>query len=171
MTGISTTKKKRIRGCKMKVGLILNDMSANQLSYFAISHINEKIKTDNSSDFVLFFENATPSVVTPMFACMNSSEIWNFDGVLLSTTVSNTLTSIKAVTPKKKYFYVWDLEWNRANGKDFESSIGAYIDPEISLIARGHDHAKAIENYCNKKVCGIVPNFNIKQLMDIISHE
>ena len=64
-----------MRDRKMKIGLILDDMSANQLSYFAISNINKEVKKTNSNDFVLFFENATPTVVTPMCACMNSSEI------------------------------------------------------------------------------------------------
>lgn len=158
-------------GDNMRVGIIMDDMAANQLSYFAISNINKAVKKTGKNDFVMFFENATPTAVTPLFACMNISEIWNFDGILLSTTVSSTLTSIKAVTPKRKFFYVWDLEWNRTHGKDFENSIDAYVNPEVSLIARGHDHKKAIENYCNKKVCGIMSNFNIKQLMDIINHE
>ena len=141
----------------MRLGILLEDTTANQLAYFAISQINEVVKKS--------------CVIQPLCATMNSSEIWNFDGVLLSTTVSNTLTSLKAITPKRKYFYVWDLEWNRNHGKDFESSIEAYTNPEISLIARGLDHTKAIENYCNKKVCGSVSNFNLKQLMDLINHE
>lgn len=160
-----------MRESKMRLGILLGDTTAGQLAYFAISQINEAVKKSSKDDFVIFFENATPCVIQPLCATMNSSEIWNFDGVLLSTTVSNTLTSLKAITPKRKYFYVWDLEWNRNHGKDFESSIGAYTNPEISLIARGSDHAKAIENYCNKKVCGSVSNFNLKQLMDVINHE
>ena len=155
----------------MKLGIILNDMSANQLAYHAISSINKEVKRTNKNDYVLFFENASSIVIPPSCACMNSSEIWNFDGVLISTTVSSTLSSINAVTPKKKYFYVWDLEWNRRHGNDFEYMIDAYAHPEISLIARSHDHARAIENYCNKKVKGTVPNFNIKQIMDVINHE
>ena len=155
----------------MKLGIILNDMSANQLAYYVISNINKELKKGGKDDYVLFFENASSVVLPPVCACMNSSEIWNFDGVLISTTVSNTMASIKAVTPKKKYFYVWDLEWSRRNGNDFESLIGAYTHPEISLISRGHDHKKAIENYCNTKVKGTVSNFNIKELMGIINHE
>jgi len=155
----------------MRLGILLEDTTASQLAYCVISQINATVKKSSENDFVIFFENATPCVIQPLCATMNSSEIWNFDGVLLSTTVSNTLTSLKAITPKRKYFYVWDLEWNRNHGKDFEKSIEAYTSPEISLIARGEDHAKAIENYCNKKVCGNVSNFNIKHLMDIINHE
>ena len=155
----------------MKLGIILNDTSANQLAYHVISNINKEVERTNKNDYVLFFENASSVVISPACACMNSSEIWNFDGVLISTTVSNTLSSINAVTPKRKYFYVWDLEWGRRNGSDFENLVRVYSDPEISLIARSKDHAIAIENYCNRSVAGTVSNFNTKQLMDIINHE
>ena len=155
----------------MNIGILVPDLVPSQLSYFLIKNVNQKCSESVDHDFVVFFENLSGKIIEPNFGMMNTTEVWSFEGHLITTTISTTLTAVKSMSPSQKYFYVWDLEWNRANGKDFESSIGAYIDPEISLIARGHDHAKAIENYCNKKVCGIVPNFNIKQLMDIISHE
>ena len=153
----------------MKLGIILEDTSANQLSYYVIRNLNLAANNNRDKDFVVFFENATPNVIQPTFAIMNSSEIWNFDGVLISTTASNTLLSINAIAPEKKFFYVWDLEWARPHGKRFDYMIEAYNNPEISLIARSDDHAKAIHNYCNRDVCGIVPNFNMDQLMEIVT--
>ena len=152
----------------MKLGVMLEDTSANQLSYFAIRNLNFATNNNKDNDFVVFFENATPNVIQPAFACMNSSEIWNFDGVLISTTATNTLLSINAIAPEKKFFYVWDLEWARPHGKGFDYMIKAYINTEVSLIARSDDHAKAIKNYCNRDVCGIVPNFNMDQLKEIV---
>ena len=162
-----------MRESKMKIGLILENTSSSQLSFFAITKSNQIIKRyDNrENDFVLFFEDAVPHVVQPSFACMNSSEICNFDGVLISTSVSNTLLSISAIAPKKRYFYVWDLEWTRPHGKNFEYNMDAYSNTGVSLIARSEDHAKAIKNYCNRDVCGIVSNFNFNQLMDVINNE
>ena len=153
----------------MKIGLVLEDASSNQLSYYAIRNFNYATNNNNDNDFVVFFENASPSVIQPAFAFMNSSEIWNFDGVLISTTAANTLLSINAIAPKKKFFYVWDLEWARPSGKEFNSMIKAYSNKEVGLIARSDDHAKAIKNYCNRDVCGIVPNFNMDQLMEIVT--
>ena len=150
----------------MKLGVMLEDTSANQLSYYVIRNLNFATNNDKDEDFVVFFENATPSVIQPAFAIMNSSEIWNFDGVLISTTATNTLLSINAIAPKKKFFYVWDLEWARPHGKGFNYMIKAYSNKEVNLIARSDDHAKAIKNYCNRDVCGIVPDFN--QLMEVI---
>ena len=152
----------------MKLGLILEDTSANQNSYHAIRNLNFATNNNNDKDFVIFFENATPNVIQPAFAFMNSSEIWNFDGTLISTTAANTMLSINAIAPKKKFFYVWDLEWCRPHGKGFDYMIQAYNNKGVDLIARSEDHAKAIKNYCNRDVCGIVTDFNMDQLMEII---
>ena len=46
--------------------------------------------------------------------------------------------------------------------------IQAYNNKGVDLIARSEDHAKAIKNYCNRDVCGIVTDFNMDQLMEII---
>ena len=78
------------------------------------------------------------------------------------------MLSINAIAPSKKFFYVWDLEWARQHGKEFDYIVKAYSNKEVNLIARSDDHAKAIKNYCNRDVCGIVPNFNMDQLMEII---
>ena len=64
-----------------------------------------------------------------------------------------------------------DLEWCRTKGREFEYIIQAFNKDDIQLIARSKDYAKAIKNYCNKDVVGVVDNFNIKQLMEIINHE
>ena len=152
----------------MKLGLILEDTSANQISYHAIRNLNFATNNNNDKDFVIFFENATPTVIQPAFAFMNSSEIWIFDGTLISTTAANTMLSINAIAPKKKFFYVWDLEWCRPHGKGFDYMIQAYNNKGVDLIARSEDHAKAIKNYCNRDVCGIVTDFNMDQLMEII---
>ena len=153
-----------------QVGIVLEELSASQLSYFAIKNINEYIE-DNCNDFVVFFENMTGSVIQPQFATMAINEIWSFNGPVIATSVSTAMSLSKSHSVTKKYFYVWDLEWSRRHGKDYDYISTAYTNPEIELIARSKDHAVAIENYCNRKVSGIVPNFNITKLMDTINHE
>ena len=50
---------------------------------------------------------------------------------------------------------------------EFERGVQAFSDESIDLVARSKDHAKAIENYSNRKVKHIVENFNIEKLMRI----
>ena len=71
----------------------------------------------------------------------------------------------KCFAPKSKYFYIWDLEWIRNHGREYEKTIQAFIPKEIKLIARSKDHAKAIENYSNRKVDYIIENINIEKIV------
>ena len=152
---------------KTKVAVLLEDLSASQLSYHVINEINNYI-VDNNDDFVVFFQNYTASVIQPRCGIMNMNELWSFDGVAISTSIATTKSLIKAFAPTKKYFYVWDLEWQRRHGKDFEYNLHSFIDENIKLISRGKDHTKAIKNYCNKDVVGTVKNFNLNTIMEII---
>ncbi|MAH46870.1 hypothetical protein CMI37_13655 [Candidatus Pacearchaeota archaeon] len=153
-----------------KVGVVVDDLSASQLSYHIIKNINDHVE-ESDTDFVAFFQNSTASMLPMRFSSMCINEVWNFDGVAIATSVSTVLSISKTFSPKQKYFYVWDLEWCRAKGREFEYIIQAFNKDDIKLIARSKDYAKAIKNYCNRDVVGVVDNFNIKQLMDTINHE
>ena len=131
----------------MKIGISVNDLIPSQLSYYLTKNINEKCSDSVDHDFVIFFENLSGKIIEP---------------------ISTTLTAIKSMSPSEKYFYVWDLEWLRDRGKNFEYNIPAFIDKDIKLIARSETHAKAIKNYCNRDVIGIVEDFNLDQLIGVI---
>ena len=152
-----------------KIGIILEDLSASQLSYYVIKNINEYVGSDNY-DFVIFFENSATSILQPDVSIMSISEIWGFDGTLISTSISTTLSMINAFA-KSKYFYIWDLEWVRRHGKDFHYLIQAYNNKDVKLIARSKEHALAIENYCNRKVDHIINNFDLKKIVRIINEQ
>ena len=151
-----------------QIGFLIEDTSASQLSFNLIKNLNEYSK-DSQDDFVVFFENSTASVINPNFSLMSSNEIWSFAGSLFATSVATAMSMQKCFAPKNKLFYVWDLEWTRRHGRDFELAIQVFSDPNIDLIARSKEHAKAIENYCNRNVSNVVNDFNIEQLMRIIN--
>ena len=96
---------------------------------------------------------------------MSLNEIWNFNGVLVSTNINTTLALKKCFAPSKKIFYVWDLEWTRPHGHDFLYNIKAFKN--INLIARSDEQAEAIKNYCNIDVSGIVEDFNLQELYKV----
>ena len=149
-----------------KIGFMVDDTSNSQLSFNLIKNANEFLE-NNSDDIVVFFENSTSSVLNPNFSIMSINEIWNFNGSLIATIVSTSISMRKCFAPQKKFFYVWDLEWTRPHGKDFEYIVQAYTDPETTLIARSKEHAAAIENYCNRKVKHVVEDFNMEELARI----
>jgi hypothetical protein len=42
------------------------------------------------------------------------------------------------------------------------------LDDRLSIIARSESHAQLIENFCNKKVIGVIDNWNLNQIIDIV---
>lgn len=147
-----------------KIGIILPHLGSSQLSYFVINQINAHVSQSNEFDFVIFYEDLSPVCIRPLCATMNMNEIWAFDGLLISTNITNALASIKTVNMSRKVYYAFDLEWMRYNRKDIFSNMQIFQNKDIGLIARSNYHAKAIEKYSGRKPDVIVPNFHMETI-------
>ena len=161
----------------MKIGVVTKNLSASQLSYFVFENLNRCCEGNYEDDYVVFAQSKSVRMKPNNFALMDTGEIWGFDGTLISTCVSTTQEVINSVNPAKKYFYVWDLEWCRTHligmqqRRDYFSTVQAFIHPSVNLIARSQSHALAIKNYCNRDVCGIVEDFNMEEMKQVIKNE
>lgn len=149
----------------MNVGIILPNLGMSQLAYLAINQANLGDRFGKHNYF-LFFQDIELPCIKPRVACLNISELSNFDGVLISTNVDMTLMAMRAVNNVKYIFYVWDLEWIRRGGINFQEAMKVFRNPEVSLVARSDDHAKAIINYCNREPSLIAPNLNIEAILE-----
>ena len=96
---------------------------------------------------------------------MHNLEAWSFDGVLISTNLETTKMMMACIKSTKKFFYVWDLEWIRRK-KNYMYNLQAYQN--IELITRSFEYARLLENYCNKKVKAIVPDFNLYGILEYV---
>ncbi len=151
-----------------KIGIIVKDLSPSYLSFCLIDMINKQVEETPDYDFTIFYENRYPNSLDVLCSTMSSSEIWNFDGVLISTDISTTLSSLNSSSVRRRLFYVWDLEWTRQEGKDYDYVSKAYNHKEVELVSRSVDHSPLLENYSNKKVSGVVDDFSFKDLKEIL---
>ena len=60
-----------------QIGILLEDLSASQLTFYTIKNINDYLEKSDI-DFVVFFQNSTTSMITPRFSTMSVSEMWRF---------------------------------------------------------------------------------------------
>jgi len=151
----------------LKIGLILPDLSSSQLTFLAVEQLNRILHQSGAIDGVIFVENISKPAIPPACAIMDLSEIWNFDGLLISTTLDNTNIMIKSVIPAQKVFYVWDMEWLRGTRKnDFKRNVDILRDPTIKLVVRSESHAKCLANYANREADLIVDNFDIGRVIN-----
>lgn len=147
------------------VGVLVDNIGLSQQTFYMVNHINMLCKTSNEFDFVVFFKNLMPPAMRPFCACLYANEIWNFNGTLISTDLDSALSCLNAVNRAENILYLWDLEWLRGSQRNYIQNIAILRNPDLKLVARSVDHAKAIENYANRKVDKIVDDFNINEIL------
>ncbi|MHA2428386.1 MAG: hypothetical protein ACXADB_10220 [Candidatus Hermodarchaeia archaeon] len=127
-------------------GIIVPHLGSSQVTY-------EAIKLVNSMDTaVLFFEQIMVPCVPIKCATMCITEVMNFGGTLVTTSIENTRMVNKIANRKqiKLIFYAWDLEWLRPGKQVYSYNYETYHMPDV-LAVRSEEHVGPLENYCNRR--------------------
>jgi len=147
-----------------RVAFAVPTLGSSQFAYSLIRQANLQVAT-RSADVAVFFESAVRPCIQPAFACMQLAEGWNYDGVVVATSLQTARAVLNFPHPKSRYFYVWDLEWLRypCVYRDVQAIYGS---PQLRLIARSQDHAELIEDVWNTRVHGIAADFKVWEVVD-----
>ena len=123
-----------------KMAAIVNDIGPSQKSFYMIKEFN---KAAMSKDFSMsaFYSRPAIPVTKPHFACSNISFLAGYDG---------------------------DIEW-LTHPVNFSAACDILLDDRLKLIARSDSHATVINNFCNKKIDGVLDNWNIDELISIVT--
>ncbi len=151
----------------MNIGIILPDLSVNQLAFNTIATINHELATGSTNDFTIFFEQLTPRAIEPHCAVMSTSELWHFKGLLITTTLSNTRLSAGILGPIKRVLLLQDLEWLR-HEKDYLANVRLLKDLRLAVGVRSMSHSEAMFDYCGRRPTFIMPQFNFSELANAI---
>lgn len=150
-----------------KLGIAVSDFGASQLNYLIVNNVNEYLKDNYKTDIIGFYENLTKYSLNPQFSCMQSVEMWGYDGTVIATNLNAASDIIKIPTVKNRIFYIWDLEWVHLMDKNYEALDAVYTNPKLVLATRCDDYAQLIEKMWNVKVQHVIEDFNVKELMEI----
>ncbi len=150
----------------IKIASFLDDISISQNSYCMIREFN-KLSSNNVSA-CCFYHNIAPVPINMNFALLNAYYLSHWNGSVFATTLQTANTLIKTPGPSRKFLYLLDLEWLR-HENDFHENMKILRDPSLTLVARGLDHADAIENYCNIRPKYILQDWNAPKILEIIN--
>jgi len=143
---------------RKKLGIFVSDLFASQLSFYSMC-LGNKISKQNI-DYAIFFENLSHTPIQHSFSLMNIVYGYSWNGTAIATNLSTAQKLIKCPGPKRKIYYIWDLEWLRYNPKlPYEFLASIYQHPSLELVVRSYSHKKIIENAWNREVKDVVSDF------------
>ncbi len=144
----------------------MENLGPSQNAFYLIKEWNKGL--DNTKLSLGTFVNAHCLPVTKcLFSYKLSSFLSSYEGVLISTSIKNAAISLKMPTKMDRYLYLWDFNWLNIP-TDYNAMYEVISNDKLKLIARSEEHADMIENFCNKKPVGIVDNWNLEQIREIV---
>lgn len=148
----------------MKLAVMLNSLGASQLSYRLVTQANALVGSRADLDVVALYEELARPCLPLNFASMQAAEGWGFDGPVVATSLSTAEKLALFPAAARKLFLVWDLEWLRLRGRPFRSLRAVYGHPDLTLLARSADHARAVAD-CWGRDAEVVGDFDMNLIL------
>ena len=149
---------------KKKIGILVDNLGGNQIAYSLIRNVNEYLKDNIDTDIIAFFDNLAAPCIDLNFASMQLSEAYGFDGIVISTNISTTEKMLRFPSPKRKLYYLYDLDWVLQENKSFEHLKTIYLNNNIELFSNGATYNNLIKKIWKEPVF-ILNDFDIKFLV------
>lgn len=151
-----------------KIGVLVDDLSASHLSWAIINSVNSLV-SKGSVDVSIFYDNLVRPCSNVEAALLPSVHIIGFDGILVATSLNTASKLIRLPSNGRKFFYCWDLEWQRMSQQDknYGSLINIYRNSSYGLIARTVEHARILSQTWNRPVNNVVEEADIEAILRI----
>ena len=148
-------------------GILIKSLEDTPQCHSMCENINKLVLTQYMISPILFFQTNGKTSILPQCCQLQQHHAWGFDGVLISTDIETTYVLAQCLKPRKKLFYVYNIEWPNLSSLKYAELQKIYQNPEIDLIAKNEEDFKILER-CWSKPKGIVNNFDYKELITLI---
>lgn len=145
----------------MNLGIyIKNLMDVDQVSLVA-DFVNANVKNNGIKDISIFYDNIGKIDKPINCGLFNSTDLWNFSGDLIVTSLDAVFTSMSIVNGINVYYYGWN------DKPDIFKLVYATQRKNIKIICRSEQDEKQLYRLTKTKPIGVDPNFT--NILDIIN--
>ena len=153
----------------MKTMLLLDHTGFSEQNYTIIKNINEKV-LDSLDEISVVVSDTSTKVMEVNTAVSNIAEIGCFHGgILVATNLINASQILSAHGSSRKILYLWDLDWLHAPF-NYEFIYDILTNDRLEIIVRSESHRTALLNLCGKEPVGILQNFTLEQLWNLLDN-
>ena len=129
------------------MGVLTNKIDFDQQSVFLIKNLNELNKMYGCC---IFCNEMYQRPLDIHINIMQQIKSYSFPGVLITDSLLLTQSMHYNIHVKKKYYYVWNLDWVHLENLRFGQLKIPFYNDEIELIARSQSHANLLEKLFKK---------------------
>jgi hypothetical protein len=150
----------------MNLGIYVKHLGPSEELDHAVKNINEGITKGLLDDASIFYESVGNLPREMKCGCFNSTDVWNFTGRLIVTSIDAAKTVSNVINKFKIYFYYkWGLE------KDLIGLMSVVNNPNVKIICRTPENAKDFYRLTGKTPVATIADFNITQILGMEEHE
>ena len=151
----------------INIAAVVEHLGPSQKSFYMINEFNKTLSALNLCASVFTVKPAIP-VIPTMFSCRSVAFMSGYHHNLFATTIGEANTLLKGNNRAAKFLYLWDLSWVDSP-MNYNEVCSVLRDDRLKIIARSEDHAEMIDNFCNKKTVGVVDNWNLDSLVEMVN--
>ena len=152
-----------------KIAILLDSTRPSQKSISAIKSLNSISSEYSNTDTTIFCKHHSIPAIIPRFGIMHEAMAYFHDAYFFSTDISTTMSMIKFPQAKKRFFYVWDLEWLSLDWP-FAQLKEPYLNQDVELIARSKSHYDLISSVWKSPVA-IMKDFNKDTVQELVGEQ
>ena len=125
-----------------KLGILIDSAGHTQKYYTICTQLNKLKEEHPDVDVTVFYYDYDIIPIATKFSMMEMAYAFNHDGILIATSAFTAPVLPICLRPKKRYFYVWDIDWNKQS--TFNHNTKEYLNPGVDLIAKSSSHYNLI---------------------------
>ena len=153
----------------MKTMFLLDHVGFSEQNYVIIKEINDTI-SDSLEEISIAVNDVSTKVMEVATAITNVAEVGCFrNGILVATNIVNTSQILSAHSSSRKVLYLWDVDWLHGVFS-YEWMYDILSNDNLDVIVRSEAHRQSLLNLCNKEPIGILQNFTLEQLWNLLEN-
>lgn len=150
------------------LGVMIDNFALSQIAFNTSVSVHRYIMEHGMWDVSVFIKDLTQQCVPNNYAVLQLYDAYGFKGIMVATNLDLASKLLTFPGPRKKVFYIWDLEWF-TRPMSYREMKDIYLNPQLDIICRSEEHASVFEKIWNRKPKAVIPNFEIQDLIGELS--
>lgn len=146
----------------MNIGFYINATNAHAPNDEIFRVLNEAVDNQEVTDASVFYNDVDFNPAKTKFGMFNSTDLWAFTGVLVATTLANTIRALQIVN-KLKPVYLYNKE--DPGHKDLMALI--QVQSKVKIITRSEKENQEVYRLTGENTA-VIPDLKITKIFEAI---